>query len=223
MIIDAMRKCREYKRMAKSRLKGNWASALVAALVGYFIILAVVAVSDLPLFLPIPPVWLLVLSGVSGLLLPFVGFPFAVGISNAFRLFYEREDDRVTENMFLTGFSNYWHNVGGIFLMRLKLLLWALLLLIPAFIMGFAYAMTPFILVEHPEIGVWEASRRSQEMMRGHKWRLFCLELSFIGWSLLAILSLGIGFLWLIPYMEVTEVAFYNDLKAQQGEEAVTA
>ena len=217
-----MRKIREYKRIARSHLKGNWAPTLIASLVGYFLILVIFAASELPLFVPLPPVWALVVSVVLPLAMTFVGYPLAVGISNAFRLFYERGDDRVTENMFKTGFSRYWHNVGGIFLMRLKLLLWMLLLLIPAIIMSCAYAMTSYILVDHPEIGVWEASRRSQEMMRGHKWRYFCLEMSFIGWGLLCILTLGIGFVWLIPYTEVAQAAFYNDLKALQGEEAVT-
>ena len=87
--------------------------------------------------------------------------------------------------------------------------------------MAYAYSMTPYILDEHPEIGAWDASKRSREMMKGHKLRLFWLDLSFIGWFLLSILTLGIGFLWLIPYNEVSRVAFYNDLKAQQGEAAV--
>jgi len=106
--------------------------------------------------------------------------------------------------------------------MALKVFLWTLLFVIPGLVMSFAYAMTPYILEEHPELDAWEASNRSREMMRGHKWQLFCLYLSFLGWFLLCILSLGIGFFWLSPFMQASEAAFYNDLKAERGEEAVT-
>ena len=108
------------------------------------------------------------------------------------------------------------------FLMSLKVWLWSLLLVIPGIIMAHAYAMTPYILEEHPEIGAWEASRVSQKMMRGHKFRLFRLNLSFIGWALLCVPTLGVGFLWLVPYMQMSQAAFYSDLKAQQGDAAIT-
>lgn len=151
----------------------------------------------------------------------FLLIPLEAGAANAFRLLYENRDERVPENMFRITFSNYVHKVWGLFLMNLKIILWSLLLIVPGLIMAYAYSMTPYILDEHPEIGAWDASKRSREMMKGHKLRLFWLDLSFIGWFLLSILTLGIGFLWLIPYNEVSRVAFYNDLKAQQGEAAV--
>ena len=69
---------------------------------------------------------------------------------------------------------------------------------------------------------VRDVLKTSRMMMRGHKWQLFVLELTFLGWALLCVLTLGIGFLWLAPYMEAAKAAFYNDLKAAQGEEAVT-
>ena len=67
---------------------------------------------------------------------------------------------------------------------------------------------------EHPEISGWDASTRSREMMKGHKFDLFYLYLSFIGWFLLSFLTLGIGFIWLIPYMNTAQAAFYEDVKA---------
>jgi uncharacterized membrane protein len=59
-------------------------------------------------------------------------------------------------------------------------------------------------------------------MMKGHKFDLFWLYLSFIGWVILCILTFGIGLLWLSPYISAAEIGFYNDLKAEQGEPAVT-
>ena len=114
--------------------------------------------------------------------------------------------------------TNYGHKLGGMFLYGLKIMLWTLLFYIPGIIMSFAYAMTPYILEEHPEISAWDASTRSREMMKGHKFDLFYLYLSFIGWFILALLTAGIGFLWLSPYVDAAKAAFYNDLKAESGE-----
>ena len=115
------------------------------------------------------------------------------------------------------GFGNYFHNIGGMLLMIILIFLWSLLLLIPGIIKSFAYAMTPFVLVDNPELPCYEAIKRSQELMKGNKWRYFLLALSFLGWILLGILSLGIGFFWIIPYIETTTAAFYYDIKAQKG------
>ncbi|MBP5625713.1 MAG: DUF975 family protein [Bacteroidales bacterium] len=217
-----MKSTRDYKRIARGRLQGNWTPAVLASLI-YTVLAVMCSTGGM-----IPQLWSISfplemsLRGGSTLLSIFLIYPLGVGVANAFRLFYERRDDRIVENMFELGFSRYWHKVAGMFLMEVKLFLWTLLFVIPGFVMAFAYAMTPYILEEHPEIDAWEASNRSREMMRGHKWQLFCLHLSFIGWFLLCILSLGIGFLWLGPFVQTAEVAFYNDLKAELGEEAVT-
>lgn len=74
------------------------------------------------------------------------------------------------------------------------------------------YAMYPFILAEHPNLRTLEVLRRSKEMMRGNRWKFFCLNLSFIGWVLLSVLSLGIGYLFLTPYVVMSQAAFYRDL-----------
>ncbi len=87
-------------------------------------------------------------------------------------------------------------------------------LLIGTFIMSYAYAMIPFLLNDYPELTPKEACRTSREMMRGHKWDLFVLDLTFIGWCLLSILTLGIGLLWLAPYQSAARAHFYEDLKS---------
>ena len=96
--------------------------------------------------------------------------------------------------------------------------LWTLLFIIPGIIAVFRYAVAPYILQEHPEIGASEAIRRSKELMNGNKWRLFCLEFSFIGWAILSALTFGIGFLWLIPYKEAATAAFYREIVREQEE-----
>lgn len=114
-----------------------------------------------------------------------------------------------------TLFSNF-HRFGTAFLARfltnLYALLWSLLLIIPGIMAAYSYAMTPYILMDHPEMTAGEAIARSKELMAGNRWRLFCLQFSFIGWSILAALTLGIGNLWLTPYTHAAEAAFYRDL-----------
>lgn len=95
-------------------------------------------------------------------------------------------------------------------------ILWSLLLIIPGIIKGYSYAMTPYILEDRPELSGDKAIEESMRMMSGHKWELFWLHLTFIGWGLLCILTLCIGFIWLIPYMETAQAAFYENLKAEE-------
>ena len=97
-------------------------------------------------------------------------------------------------------------------LMSLYILLWSLLLIVPGIMAAYSYAMTPYILTDHPDMTAGEAIARSKELMAGNRWRLFCLQFSFIGWIILAALTLGIGNLWLTPYTHAAEAAFYRNL-----------
>ena len=217
-----MKTIREYKRAARASLRGNWAPAVLASLALLFLAVLLSVPTELFLYANLGPALFFGLQAGSLLISTFLVVPLGVGYAVACLMLYETNDDRLSENMFKTAFSRYWHKVGGMFLMSLKVWLWSLLLVIPGIIMVHAYAMTPYILEEHPEIGAWEASRVSQKMMRGHKFRLFRLYLSFIGWALLCVPTLGVGFLWLVPYMQMSQAAFYSDLKAQQGDAAIT-
>ena len=94
--------------------------------------------------------------------------------------------------------------------------LWTLLFIIPGIIAAYRYAMAPYLMAQNSNLGVMEAIGQSKQMMMGHKGRLFLLELSFIGWVLLCVLTAGIGFLWLFPYMNASEAAFYLHLTGQE-------
>lgn len=93
-------------------------------------------------------------------------------------------------------------------------LLLVIAFLIPVCIASYSYAMAYHILAEYPEMTAREAIRASREMMRGRKWELFCLNFSFIGWRILAFLSLGIGNLFLGPYVSAAFTAFYRQIKS---------
>lgn len=91
-------------------------------------------------------------------------------------------------------------------------LLWSLLLIVPGIIAAYRYSMAPYLMAENPELGVAEAVEMSKYMMDGSKGRLFCLDISFIGWLILSSLTLGIGDLFLNPYRVSARTAFYLDL-----------
>ena len=152
--------------------------------------------------------------GLYYLLLFFVVMPLCVGFCNAFRKLLVQGDGELTGNTYKFATGNYWHKVWGMFLMNLFIFLWSLLFIIPGIVKAFSYALTPFILEERPELGANEAIDHSRAMMKGHKFDLFWLLLSFIGWGILCMFTFGIGFLWLAPYMQTSFAAFYEDVKA---------
>ena len=153
-------------------------------------------------------------TSLLGLLLEFfLLMPLAVGFCNAFRKLLVNKDTELVKNTF--DFSNYFHKVLGMLWMTILITLWTLLLIIPGIIKAFSYAMTPFILDEKPELSVTEAIHHSRMLMKGHKFDLFWLYLSFIGWGILCIFTLGIGFLWLSPYMTTALASFYEEVKAE--------
>ncbi len=134
---------------------------------------------------------------------------------NACRTLLVSGDDRMTGNMFRIGLSNWFRFLWGYILMEIKVMLWMFLFIIPGIIKAFAYALTPFLLVDCPDLSALQCIKLSNQMMKGHKFDLFYLYLSFIGWGLLCVLTLGIGFLWLMPYMQTATAAFYQDIKEQ--------
>jgi uncharacterized membrane protein len=112
--------------------------------------------------------------------------------------------------------------VGTAILVGIFTILWTLLLIIPGIIKGIAYSQAFFLLRDYPEYSALEAIKESKNRMKGYKWKFFLLNLSFIGWAFIAIFTLGIGFLWLSPYVATAQATFYNEFIAPQGHEAKT-
>lgn len=100
------------------------------------------------------------------------------------------------------------------FLQGLYVFLWSLLLIIPGIIASYSYSMTGYILAEHPEMSAKDAIALSKEIMQGNKMRLFMLHLSFFGWGLLAVITCGIGGLWVTPYVQAATAVFYRDISS---------
>jgi uncharacterized membrane protein len=112
-------------------------------------------------------------------------------------------------------FSDIGRSIAGMLMMSVVTLLYSLLLWVPGLIASLALFLVPYILKDNPELSIMDTLRLSRKMMEGHKWQLFKLQLSFIGWLLISLLTLGIGYLWLLPYMMTTCAAFYQDVKAE--------
>jgi len=118
-------------------------------------------------------------------------------------------------NDLFSEFDRFGDGFAQRFLVNLYVALWSLLFIIPGIIKSFSYAMTPYIMAENPGMKANDAIALSCEMMDGYKADLFILDLTFIGWDILAILTLNIGQLWLNPYRNAARAAFYRELKAK--------
>ena len=133
-----------------------------------------------------------------------------------------RENKPVALNDFIDTFKvKYSRALPVMGLTFVYIFLWTLLLIIPGIIKSYSYALTVYISEDNPELTPEECINKSMEMMNGNKWKLFLLDLSFIGWVFLSILTLGIALLWFRPYLETARIYFYEDLKSSLETKAI--
>jgi uncharacterized membrane protein len=115
---------------------------------------------------------------------------------------------------FFSGF-NHWRRATWTSIVYLfRLILWYLLLIIPGIVKSFAYAQTWYVLSDYPELTANQAINRSEEMMQGHKIKLFLLTLWILLLFLLGVLTLFIGFFWIGPWIAAISAQFYTEVKA---------
>ena len=160
------------------------------------------------------------LISIGATLIPFagqvIGFliagPLAVG-GAFFALNIVREQAAKTDDLFF-GFNN---NLGNSILAYLLVFVFVfigfVLLIIPGIIVALAFSQTWFILAENPSMDSYDAIIKSKNMMNGYKWQYFKIGLRLFGLGLLCLLTLGIGFLWLLPYQYVVYAKFYEEVK----------
>lgn len=112
--------------------------------------------------------------------------------------------------------SHYMKILVARFLADLFIFLWSLLLIIPGIIKYYQYYLVSYILADDPDMPVMDALRMSKEMMQGQKWNVFVLDLSFIGWNILGVITFGIlNIFYVTPYIEATGAELYRTLKQQ--------
>ena len=122
-------------------------------------------------------------------------------------------DLKRTELAEIFSFFKHWSTAVLTGLLKaLYTFLWTLLFIVPGIIAVYRYSMTSYILAEKPNLTPDEALAESKRIMQGNKWRLFCLNLSFIGWDILCVLTLGILSFWVGPYKNAATAAFYRSI-----------
>lgn len=109
-----------------------------------------------------------------------------------------------------------WSGFSLNFMTGLFILLWSCLFMIPGIIAGYRYSMASYIMAENPGMGAMEAIRESKKLMKGKKWRLFCLDLSFIGWDFLGYITFGIGMFFVSPYENAARAVFYREISEEK-------
>ena len=110
------------------------------------------------------------------------------------------------------------------FLTDLFVALWCILFIIPGLVKAYAYRLVPYIMADDPDIDAMDAIKKSQKMMKGHKWNAFVLDLSFLGWYFLGTLTAGLLWVFYVePYEEQTDAELYEVLKAGYIEEGAEA
>jgi uncharacterized membrane protein len=184
----------ELKSDARGQLKGRWGICILAFVI-FMVISAIVRV---------PYVGMIISFVISG--------PLTLGLYGFF-IKVARWEEPALESLF-DGFKNFLPAFLTTLLMEIFIMLWSLLLVIPGIIKALSYSQSMYILYDNPEIKALEAITLSRRMMDGYKGKYFLMQLSFIGWGLLSMITLGIGLLWLVPYVQTSNANFYDDVKA---------
>lgn len=198
------------KQIAWEKLGGKWSQAAVAVLV--FILISIII--DLPSAF-------FEKNSTGESIWNILETPFALGLDiglYAYFLNLARNKEIPLKQLvvgFTSGWGFYFNLICTQILALLFIFLWSLLLFIPGIMKAFSYSMIYFILLDHPEYSHFEILRNSSDMMYGHRMELFVLSLRFIPWVILGIVTCGIGFLWVIPYITTSICEFYLQLKAK--------
>ena len=166
-------------------------------------------------------------GAIVGIVFGVIGVAFVIGlvisilVKNPFivgcRSFYLNNSDAPANfGQIAAGFSKFGYGrvILTMFLRDLFIGIGFFLLIVPGVILTYSYRLVPYILAENPEISGMDALKMSADMMRGQKWNTFVLDLSFIGWMLLAIITCGIvGIFYVDPYMHATDAELYKAIR----------
>lgn len=212
-----MRSNQEFKALARDNLVGKWSTAILVTVVAWLLTAAFTGNNGRE---TIEYVWsngeliktlVNYNNGLFSLLAFIIGGPINFGLTAFFMKLARYQDAQFTD--LFSGFYYFSKNFVLNFLIYVFTLLWFLLLIIPGIIAMLKYSMAYYILNDNPELRPLEAIELSKQMMYGHKERLFSLWLSFLGWFLLGVFTMGIGFLYVGPYYNAAIANFYEDLK----------
>ena len=197
------------KEDAKTKLSGNWPKAAIVT----FIIWLITDAFTQEAFIKIGSSGSTTVNSTSGLfniIGLIVAGPLAIGAVYFYMKLESGEEPNIS--IVFDGFQDFkrglvFHLVSSIFI-----ILWALLLVVPGIIAAIRYSMGYYLMIENPDMEPMEALRQSSELMKGHKMEFFMFVISFLGWLILSALTLGIGFLLLVPYYQMSKLNFYRKI-----------
>ena len=195
---------KEYKSIAKKQLKGRKSTTVISTLIVFLISLLISASPEVPASLS---TFIFFLSlAINGIL---------VIAQSRLYLVYFQTREQVQFDEFLKGFSLWIKGALACLWYVMWVFLWSLLFIIPGIVKAISYSQMFFILAENPGLEVNKAMKISKVMTHGHKADLFVMGLSFIGWELLACLTLGILQLWITPYQFMSYTNAYKGMKIE--------
>ena len=236
-----MKLAQDFRQDAKKALKGHWFVAIISAFIASLLgglnggsasfsssssssgsdggvssdslaleeILAGIDPEVLTLIITVFGIFAIV-AGVFALVTVLIGGAVGVGYSRFNLNLVDNKKARIGD--LFSAFSEWKTAFIARILVGLYTFLWSLLFFIPGIIAAYSYSMVHFVMAEHPEMSANEAIRESKMLMKGNKFRFFCLQLSFIGWYFVGVLTLGIGFIWIIPYQQASFAAFFREI-----------
>jgi uncharacterized membrane protein len=177
------------------RLSGKWSLTIITHLVFFLVTMVSAPVSIL------------------------VAGPLAVGLAR-FNLSLMRGEEAKTEQIF-EGFRNFGNAFGVYILYMIIVCVGMIFFIVPGIIAALALSQVFFIMADNPENGILDTLRQSRDIMDGHKMQLLFLCIKFMLLSILCIFTLGIGYIWLIPYFEANLAAFHDALEPVTKEQFV--
>lgn len=193
----------QYKKDALATLKDNWNIPCLLAIV--YLILTALSTTGTSILC----------ACVSGIICVGMTFTFMkmIVVSHALAG-TEEAAEKISFSTFLEGIESRWLTalLGSLWNL-LWVSLWSFLFVIPGIVKAYSYSMMFYVIAENPKIGAMKAMDISKVLTQGHKANLFMMDLSFLGWAFLSMLSCGIGFIWLLPYMVMAKTYAYYDLK----------
>jgi len=197
------------KEDAKSKLSGNWPKAAVVTFVLWLLTDAFTQEAFIK-FGSSGSTTVNPTSGLFNIISLIVTGPLALGAIYFYMKLESGEEPNIS--IVFDGFQDFkrgliFHLVSSIFI-----ILWTLLLVVPGIIAAIRYSMGYYLMIENPDMEPMEALRESSELMKGYKMDFFMFALSFLGWALLSAITLGIGFLLLVPYYQMSKLNFYRKI-----------
>lgn len=210
----------EYRAHAREALNNHWGEALTVSIV----ISIITTICSIPSLIGnlgqilesemLNTIWWKLLSSQMTILLTLLFVPVQYALSIALLHRTRGSEENLSAATFEHTKDNYGRFLAAAVVINILVVFVGLITLaIGAVVLGYVYRMVPYLLSDYPELSIREAMKISREMMRGYKWKLFMLDLSFIGWYIVGIMTCGIGMLLVTPYIQTATALFYDDLK----------